>query len=303
MTTTYDIADMFLGALNAPKTPGMRRAVAIWLKFESGGNITGNNPWNLHSGVSCPQSSGFCPGQGNLPGQIGNRYAGPGDQNVAVFGTLNDGVKASAANLQRVQGAGYDRVVSQAQAGSPLGFLVALQQSKWSAGHYSFSKLTSAYGSGTSYNSTVTLNSVGGGKGGVLHDMPEPDLAGFDSIVSFPVGHVITMADVLAISKKLSAAGWFANPVQQIAFEEWMRANAVGKAWGKPLQDQLAGQAGADATNIGNATDVPGAITSGIAGLGGTIVTTAGYLLAVVVIVLGFYLYSKGTTSQETVNG
>jgi hypothetical protein len=133
--------------------------------------------------------------------------------------------------------------------------------------------------------------------------MPEPDLAGFDSIVSFPVGHVITMADVLAISKKLSAAGWFANPVQQIAFEEWMRANAVGKAWGKPLQDQLAGQAGADATNIGNATDVPGAITSGIAGLGGTIVTTAGYLLAVVVIVLGFYLYSKGTTSQETVNG
>lgn len=162
----YDVSDAFLRALGAPSTPAMRRAVAIWLRFESGGTIVGNNPWNLHSGAVCPKSQGFCPGQGSLPGQIGNRYAGPGDQNVAVFATLDDGAAASANNLIRLAPSyGYADVIRAARQGDALGFLSALQQSSWSAGHYNYSKLTSAFGGTFNYNTTLTLRAPSGASG------------------------------------------------------------------------------------------------------------------------------------------
>jgi len=158
MATSYDIARLFLSDIGAPVTDGMTRAVAIWLRFESGGVVRGNNPWNLHSGPVCSADKGYCPGQGNLPGQIGNRYAGPGDKNVAVFGTIDAGVKAAAVNLtKRPAGdyTGYDKVVAAARANDPVGFLTALQNSKWSAGHYGYSKLVSAYHSAIVYNQTI----------------------------------------------------------------------------------------------------------------------------------------------------
>lgn len=160
----YTVAAMFLRHLGAPVTPAMQRAVAIWLRFESGGTIRGNNPWNLHSGAACPQSQGYCPGNGSLPGQIGNRYAGPGDRNVAVFRTLDDGVKASANNLIRLSpNYGYGKVIAEARQGDALGFLVALQNSSWSAGHYSYSKLVSAFRGSFNYNTALVLSPVGGG--------------------------------------------------------------------------------------------------------------------------------------------
>lgn len=165
--TAYDVSDAFLRALGAPTTPAMRRAVAIWLRFESGGTIVGNNPWNLHSGAVCPKSQGYCPGQGSLPGQVGNRYAGPGDQNVAVFRTLDDGAAASANNLIRLAPSyGYGKVISAARAGDALGFLSALQQSSWSAGHYGFSKLTGAFPSSFNYNTTLTMRQPSGAPSG-----------------------------------------------------------------------------------------------------------------------------------------
>lgn len=115
---------MFLVALGAPTTDPMIKAVGAWLLAESGGHITGNNPWNLHS-------------SGGLPGQTGSRYAGPGDKNVAVFSTLQAGCTASAMNLERLAPSyGYGTVISQARAGNAIGFLDALASSSWSAGHY-----------------------------------------------------------------------------------------------------------------------------------------------------------------------
>ena len=161
---SYTVASMFLRALGAPDTSAMRRAVAIWLRFESGGSITGNNPWNLHNGAPCKSASRYCPGAGSLPGQIGNRYAGPGDQNVAVFRTLDDGTRASAQNLIRLAPSyGYGKVISEARQGDAIGFLVALQNSSWSAGHYGYSKLVTAFRGSFNYNTTLTLRAVGGG--------------------------------------------------------------------------------------------------------------------------------------------
>jgi hypothetical protein len=115
---------LFLADLGAPQSTDMVRAVSAWLYQESGGRIIGNNPWNLHS-------------WGGLPGQVGYRYAGPGDRNVATFGTLAAGVKASTSRLVNLSSLyGYGAVVGQARAGSPIGFLDALARSSWSAGHY-----------------------------------------------------------------------------------------------------------------------------------------------------------------------
>lgn len=166
MTTSYDVARSFLRMIGAPVTDSMTRAVAIWIRFESGGTIRGNNPWNLHSGDACPADKGYCPGEGNLPGQIGNRYAGPGDRNVAVFATLDDGIRASVVNLTRRppgDWTGYDLVVKALREGRAVGFLTALQNSKWSAGHYSYSKLVNAFSSSLNYNQTIKFVNYGGG--------------------------------------------------------------------------------------------------------------------------------------------
>lgn len=117
-------------------------------------------------------------------------------------------------------------------------------------------------------------------------------LGGFNNLITYPVGHVITLADIGHISDVLSKAGWFDNPIQQVAFEEFMKQNALGKPWSKELQNQLAGQASADATNIGNATDVGGAI----AAFGGTLTRIAGFAAGLLIIIVGLFIYSKSAS-------
>ena len=101
----------------------MVNAVTAWTMQESGGTITGNNPWNLHSPAL---------------GQSGSRYAGPGDTAVAVFPNLKAGVHAAVTDLiaHGRDWAHYDVVLAEARKGDPLGFLDALARSSWSAGRY-----------------------------------------------------------------------------------------------------------------------------------------------------------------------
>lgn len=126
MATTADVARMFITDLGATPTPETIRAVQIWLRFESGSNIIGNNPWNLHAGRVA------------WAGMTGSRYAGPGDKAVAVFGSLREGVAASAQNLINLSGSGYgyDRVIAAIRSGSGPATLAALGNSSWSAGRY-----------------------------------------------------------------------------------------------------------------------------------------------------------------------
>lgn len=286
--TAYDVSDAFLRALGAPTTPAMRRAVAIWLRFESGGMIVGNNPWNLHSGAVCPKSAGYCPGQGSLPGQIGNRYAGPGDQNVAVFATLDDGAKASANNLTRLAPSyGYGKVIAAARAGDALGFLNALQQSSWSAGHYNFSKLTSAFGGSFNYNTQLTLRTPAGGVGPVPTSSigsgqlatagAEKQLADiFKSLGLTDPNHVITADE----AQKIAAALGSPRNTQLMAAYK-------GKTVGEMLKT-----AAADIPIVGGIIDAAGLA----AGVGAFLFDTdnwkymAAIALGVPMTLLGFYL-------------
>jgi hypothetical protein len=132
------ISTGFLRALEAPSGPLMRKAVETWMRKEGISSVKRNNPWNLHGGEPCLDPSGICQGGGTHKGQTGRANVSPGDRNVAIFGTLDEGVAASAANLVRLKnkGFGYDVVISRARAGDPVGFLNALARSSWSANRY-----------------------------------------------------------------------------------------------------------------------------------------------------------------------
>ena len=128
----------FLSALEAPSGPLMCTAVEAWMRKEGISSVQRNNPWNLHGGEACLDPSGICQGGGTHIGQTGRANVGPGDKNVAIFGTLDQGIAASAANLVRLKdrGFGYDVVIARARAGDPVGFLNALALSSWSANRY-----------------------------------------------------------------------------------------------------------------------------------------------------------------------
>ncbi len=121
------VSRTYIALCGGADSPSMEAAVMAWLIQENGPSpvITRNNPWNLHS-------------SGGLPGQIGTVYVGPGDTNVAVFRTVQDGVAACVANLKAhgYDFAHYDAVLAAVKAGDALGFLDALARSAWSAGHY-----------------------------------------------------------------------------------------------------------------------------------------------------------------------
>jgi len=310
--SAYDVAASFLRALGAPETPAMKRAVAIWLRFESGGTIVGNNPWNLHSGAVCPKASGFCPGQGTLPGQIGNRYAGPGDQNVAVFATLDDGSRASAQNLIRLAPAyGYGEVIKAARTGNAVGFLSALQQSSWSAGHYDFSKLTSAFGGSFDYNTALTLRSPGGASApsslGTASSIGSGTLTGSAGTfadfqarlkeigISTDPNHKITHDEaVLIVSKlyKMNVAGNEDNDIIKTMIAYW-EGKTLTAAWdeGKP-QTLGPDPLGAVGDAVGNVMDVG----EFLGGIGAFLFDTdnwkylAALALGIPLSLLGFYL-------------
>lgn len=246
----YDIAGMFLRRIGGKDTPAMRRAVAIWLRFESGGTVVGNNPWNAHSGPRCPKERGYCPGYGDLPGQIGNRYAGPGDQNVAVFRTLQDGVNVSADRLMASWGVqyGYHHVVREARQGDALGFLSALQRSSWSAGHYGYSKLVNAFNSSLGYNYTIVLRNVGGGTtgpvdGGTPGGGGSIDLPNVDEFISIPEGKILTEADIEYIIGRLMTIDIVkADPALGLLIQNILRDKLkqfVGKPWNKTTQNEM----------------------------------------------------------------
>lgn len=312
MATTvraYDVAAMFLQSLGAPVTPTMQRAVAIWLRFESGGTITGNNPWNLHSGPPCVPGAphyqnGFCPLAGNLPGQIGNRYAGPGDKNVAVFSTLNAGANASAQNLIKLSnsGFGYDKVIAAARSGNALGFLVAIQNSAWSAGHYSHSKLVGAFRGLFNYNTVLTLNS--GGAPISTGDPGTDYLGAWGNIVSFPIGHVITTADVDTIMTALTNAHFFDGDSLFGGTKTEVRDvlnGIVGREWNKALQDELQAKFFKSAVDAGDPlTKIANAI-GGIAGIFGFLLDPQNWLY-IIALSGGFVMAGYGFAKLSGAN-
>lgn len=290
--SSYEVARRFISALGGnPNNTALVRAVAIWMRFENG-SITGNNPWNLHSGPPCHSSTNFCPGQGSLPGQIGNRYAGSGDQNVAVFATLDEGITANANNLKRLAPAyGYGKVIDAVRRGDALGFLVAMQNSNWSAGHYGYAKLVNAFHTSGTYNWAMELRPVGGSS-----TSPGPEtgpsgawLGAWGNIIGFPVGHIVTVEDVEAMMTKLSDAGFFHDYALEFAPGEGAARDivrsvlmtAVGKPWGKDLQDDLQNQL------LGKAAEVGTNPVNNLVNQVGSILVTIGSNVGLIIVFVG----------------
>lgn len=133
------VAALFLSDIHAPQTPDNMRAVKIWLAAENSNPTLRNNPWNLHQGAACGNTGDFC-ARSVLPGQTGVVNVNASDKNVAVFSSLGAGVQANVNNLTSLSKSnpeyGYGAVITSIQNSDPVGFLTALGNSAWSAGHY-----------------------------------------------------------------------------------------------------------------------------------------------------------------------
>lgn len=232
VATEADIASTFLKELGAPDTDLMRKAVTAWLRKESGSRVIGNNPWNISLGAS--------KGLGIEP--ISYRVHSRTGQKFAVYASPADGTKAAARLLLRGAAKGdwrnYQAVVNGARSGDPIRFLNGLASSAWSADRYG----------GPKNNSLLRVYAkVSGLK--VLSSQSTPPghnaqmLSAFGGIVSFPEGHILTEADVDTAIKKLTAAKFFDQFFSStVAANETRKVlmSAVGKPWGKPVEDELA---------------------------------------------------------------
>lgn len=224
------LASAFLKELGAPDTPIMQKAVVAWLRGESGHTIIGNNPWNLRPAAAAESGIKTC----------GSRTSVSSGQ-FAVFCSPTDGARAAARLL--IHGGndyrGYGRVVKAARAGKPVDFLNALARSAWDAGRYgtknggpnkllavfasivgltvdqvnSIDQFTSggASSSGAPGGGSTSNNPTGSLPTNVLGTQTGGILGAWANAVSFPVGHVLTAADVQLIMATLASHGYFAN--------------------------------------------------------------------------------------------
>lgn len=149
-TTGSQVATQLLRDLNAPVTTATVRAVSIWLAFESGNRIVGNNPWNITGTGNCG-------------------YRTYNSRKFAVYCSLNDGIAASARLLTNYSG--YSGIVSALRSESAYNFFVALVKSPWDGGHYAgaggvaglWQTFLGSYNYGARVYTLITPTTTGGG--------------------------------------------------------------------------------------------------------------------------------------------
>jgi hypothetical protein len=124
--------------------------------------------------------------------------------------------------------------------------------------------------------------------------IPKTDLGAWGDLVKFPVGHVITAADVDTMMSKLRAGGFFSGDTVLGGSETKTREilmTAVGKPWDKSLQDSLQQSFfGAAQTASNNPFQVIG---DAIGSIGSLATKLVAYTLAVLFILFGLWLYSR----------
>lgn len=155
------VANELLSDLNAPtNNAGLTRAVSVWLAYESGSNIVGNNPWNIT-------------GTGNCGSRDYNGHK------FAVYCNLSDGIRATANLL--TSRSYYSPIVGALRTANPLAFFSALAISPWSGDHYGGgSKLVSAFNGVTNYEGKQ-YNLTGGGSNSGLPDSTHTGGGGTDT--------------------------------------------------------------------------------------------------------------------------
>lgn len=244
------IASTFLKEIGAPDTDIMRKAVTAWLRKESGRNVIGNNPWNIS--LAAAQGLGVEP--------VGSRAHGRTGQKFAVYGNLTDGTRAAARLLLRgntpKDKRGYAGVIAGARSGDPIAFLQGLASSKWSADRYG----------GPSNNSLLRVYKSVGGLGNVTASGLSTarasgprtgGLGAFGDLISFPVGHIITEADVGRMMGTLEQGNFFTLG-QGKTETRAVLMQAIGKPWTKDLQNELSGGFASAADTAGDPFGVAG---------------------------------------------
>lgn len=304
-----DIASAFLRGIGGKDTPLMRKAVIAWLRAESGSRIIGNNPWNITYGAAqeIARKGG--------PSPTGYRVHSITGMKFATYRTVEDGAAASGKLLV---GAGhdwrnYDKIVTAARRGDPIGFLNALAKSAWDAGRYGTknggkNKLVIIYG-GIAGLSTVQLADA-------LKTFPgkEADdkvnaklLAAWGGIVKLPVGHIVTAGDVDDMIVKLKAAGFFNQSIAGNAISEnvvrGILSTAIGKPWDKSLQDDLQARFFKSATEaVPKPLGDLAAIAETLAGVAGTVLNPGNWI-RILALGAGAVMVSYGTINVLKASG
>jgi hypothetical protein len=200
-TVTGDqVASSLLTKLGAPNTASNRRALAIWAAFESGHNITGNNPYNITGTGNCGT----------------HKFSG-NSLTFATYCSLDDGIAATAQLLTSGRYASYTLIVTRLRTGdNGLGVLRAIAQSVWGTGHEA--TLVSMYNSLASY-ATWSFTLASGSSGTLPTAPPTGSLASTSTVLATSLAdfqaklrsigipdsptHVITSTEAALIASKL----------------------------------------------------------------------------------------------------
>jgi hypothetical protein len=201
----------------------------------------------------------------------------------------------------------YSGIRQAIKTGDPFKEARAIELSPWAGGNYGGAKApgniskrlaallkTSIPGGAQSTDDTIReSNSEGAGSPSAK---PSVDLGAWDNLIHIPVGHALTQADVDSMMSTLKAAGYFNGDSilggSEAKTREILQSH-IGQAWGKPLQDQLSLEFG---TAAANAVDPITGVSNAIGAVGNVLVKVVTYALAVVLIVVGLWLYSKNTS-------
>lgn len=284
-----ELADYYLKYLGWPSTPTTRRVLAAWFMAESPrvkGSSTdiilkGNNPLN----ITCRSCSSYW-------------LSGGGSHKVVIYDSQQAGAEAFK-QLINGGGPGYSGIVSafKTQPDNAGALISSINRSGWVTGGTN-SYITHGRNFLAAVYNSLGSNDIDPNK---IYNQPSttPTVKAFGDLISFPEGHVITEDDIHNMSETLDKNHFFDNYVQKVAFEEFMKQNALGKAWNKQLEDTLAKQANADATNVGNATNV-GPLTVNLFGaLTGKAAAIAAILVGVGLVVAGGWLIMKDIYNQN----
>jgi hypothetical protein len=306
VVSTQTLAGQLLAAIGAPTTAPNIAAMTAWLNSESthtASTITavGNNPLNISTGADV---------SGKV---IGTSPFGPG---IAQYASMTTGVQATAQYLAARQ----PGIIAGFKAGNGTAAVTAITASNYVTG----GKGGNQYGGAllgrfqailpsakSLLPSPTGLGSTASGPAPTTDPNwigPAPSVVGgtdqylgaWNNLVTFPVGKVITQADVTSMMTALQGAGYFTNdPLGAGQFKTQQGLNQlVGAQWTQDNLTALQGAFGA-AANATPGTNLVPDIPTALAGVGSTVTSVATYLAALFIIALGVFLYSKGGQGQE----
>jgi hypothetical protein len=209
VTTSYDVARQLVTQLGGNGSDkNIVRAVAIWLRFESGGTILGNNPWNMR------------------PGNEKACTKGTDAKGFVVYCSLQDGITATAQRLSNGKH-GYPAIKTAIRSGSPVHFFTALAASAWDGNHYvgSIANMRSAFASSATYNFTLKFadragpSSGGPGTTTTATTALPANLIPTGTLASYDPSHILTQADLDYLYETARNSYSGGNPILGLQFD------------------------------------------------------------------------------------